>query len=154
MKGVEYLSIADRHSGMLLMHTTVHRGAKELLKILRCHCQRHGIPRYIFTDGSAIFCSQEVNDFLTKYDIHHFVSSEGHPHDNLRSELGVKILKRMLRDVVSESGCLDNDAVTEALLNYANTRCRVLKKPPAEIALGRTSTRGCRPHCCPSLGKC
>jgi hypothetical protein len=28
----------------------------------------------------------------------------------------------MLRDVVSESGSLDNDSVTEALLNYANTR--------------------------------
>ena len=66
------------------------------------------------------------------------MSSVGHPHANLKSEIGVKILKRMLRDVVSESGCLDNDAVTEALLNYANTRCRVLKKSPAEIALGRS----------------
>ena len=65
------------------------------------------------------------------------MSSVGHPHANLRSEIGLKILKRMLRDVVSESGNLDNDAVTEALLNYANTRCRVLKKSPAEIALGR-----------------
>jgi hypothetical protein len=44
----------------------------------------------------------------------------------------------MLRDVVTSSGCLKNDAVTEALLNYANTRCRVLKKSPAEIALGRS----------------
>ena len=43
----------------------------------------------------------------------------------------------MLRDIVSVSGSLDNDAVTEALLCYANTRCRVLKKSPAEIAFGR-----------------
>ena len=44
----------------------------------------------------------------------------------------------MLRDVVTSSGCLNNDAVTEALLNYANTKCRVLKKSPAEIAAGRS----------------
>ena len=78
-----------------------------------------------------------MKDFFKRYDIEHFVSSVGHPHANLRSEVSVKILKRMLRDVVSESGNLDSDAVTEALLCYANTRCRVLKKSPAEIALGR-----------------
>ena len=39
--------------------------------------------------------------------------------------------------LVSESGSLDSDAVTEALLCYANTKCHVLKKSPAEIAFGR-----------------
>ena len=39
---------------------------------------------------------------------------------------------------MSGSGSLDNDAVTEALLCYANTKCRVLKKSPAELAFGRT----------------
>ena len=38
---------------------------------------------------------------------------------------------------MSNSGSLDNDAVTEALLCYANTKCRVLKKSPAEMAFGR-----------------
>ena len=66
------------------------------------------------------------------------MSSVGNPHGNLRSELCVKILKRQLRDIVSGSGCLDSDAVTEALLCYANTKCRVLNKSPAEMAFGRT----------------
>ena len=98
-KGVEYLAIADRHSGMLSVHATAHRGAKELLKILRLHCQRSGIPRCVYTDGSSIFCAQEVKDFFKRYDIEHFVSSVGHPHANLRSEVSVKILKWMLRDI-------------------------------------------------------
>ena len=33
---------------------------------------------------------------------------------------------------------MDSDAVTEALLSYANTKCRVLGKSPAELAFGRT----------------
>ena len=44
----------------------------------------------------------------------------------------------MLRDTVSGTVSLDNDAVTEALLCYANTKCRVLNKSPAELAFGRS----------------
>ena len=43
----------------------------------------------------------------------------------------------MLRDIVSGTGSLDNDAVTKALLCYANTKFRVLNKSPAEMAFGR-----------------
>ena len=49
----------------------------------------------------------------------------------------MKSLKRMLRDIVGNSDSLDSDAVTEALLRHANTKCRVLNKSPAEIAYGR-----------------
>ena len=66
------------------------------------------------------------------------MSSVGNPHGNLRSDLGVKILKRQLRDIVSESGYLNSDAVTQALLSYANTKCRILGKSPSEMANGRT----------------
>ena len=91
---MEYFAIADRHSGMLSVHATAHRGAKELLKILRLHYQRSGIPRCIYTDGSSIFCAQEVKEFFKRYDIEHIVSSVSNPHANLRSEVSVKILKK------------------------------------------------------------
>ena len=38
---------------------------------------------------------------------------------------------------MGNSGSLDSDAVTEALLCYANTKCRVLNKSPTELAYGR-----------------
>ena len=60
LRGVEYLAIADRRSGMLSVHCTKHRRANEVIKILRVHCQRSGIPRIIYTDGSSIFCAQEI----------------------------------------------------------------------------------------------
>ena len=41
-----------------------------------------------------------------------------------------------MRDIVGGSGSLDSDAVTEALLCNANTKCRVLNKSPAELAYG------------------
>ena len=51
--------------------------------------------------------------------------------------MSLKHLKKMLRDIVGNSGNLDSDAVTEALLCHANTKCRVLNKSPAELAYGR-----------------
>ena len=62
LKGVEFLAIADRHSGMLSVHCdcTAFKGAKELIRILRVHCQRSGIPRVVYSDGSSIFCAHET----------------------------------------------------------------------------------------------
>ena len=137
LKGVEYLAIVDRHSGMLSVHCTAFKGAKELMRILRLHCQRSGIPRVVYSDGSSIFCAHETREFFKRYNIEHVVSSVANPHSNFRSELSVKHLKRILRDIVGASGNLDSDAVTQALLCHANTKCKVLKKSPAELAYGR-----------------
>ena len=93
-----------RHSGMLSVHSTRHKGANEVIRILREHCARQGIPQIIFTGGSSIFCAQEMKDFLKRFDIEHRVSSVGKPPANLRSESSVKSLKRMLRDIVGKSG--------------------------------------------------
>ena len=59
------------------------------------------------------------------------------PHSNSGSEICVKNLKRLLREYVSGTGCLDNDTVTQALLAHANTPCKVLGKSPAQLAYGR-----------------
>ena len=138
LKGNEFLALVDRHSGMLSVHATSFKGARELLRILRLHCQKNGIPREVCSDGSSIFMAHQVQDFFKRYNIAHRVSSAGHPHSNNRGELAVKSLKRMLRDYVSGSGCLDSDAITQALLSHANTTCKILKVSPAELAFGRT----------------
>ena len=78
-----------------------------------------------------------MKDFFGRFDIEHRVSSVGNLHANLRSESSVKSLKRMLSDIVGNSGSLDSDALTEALLCHTNTRCQVLNKSPAEIASGK-----------------
>ena len=122
---------------MLSVHCTAFKGSKELIRILRLHCQKNGIPREVFSDGSSIFCSHKTKDFFRRFNIIHRVSSVSNAHSNLRSELSVKYLKRILRDIVGGTGNLDSDAVTQALLSHANTPCKVLKKSPAQLAFGR-----------------
>ena len=122
---------------MLSVHCTAFKGSKELIRILRLHCQRNGIPRVVYSDGSSIFCSHETKEFFKRFHIDHVVSSVSNPHSNFCSELSVKHLKRILRDIVGGTGSLDSDAVTQALLSHANTPCKILKKSPAQLAFGR-----------------
>ena len=75
---------------------------------------------------------------ISSDDIKHRVSSVANPHSNNRGELAVKSLKRILRDYVSGSGCLDSDAITQALLAHSYTPCKTLKLSPAQLAYGRT----------------
>ena len=84
LKGIEYLAIVYCHSGMLSVHATAFKGFRELLRILRLHCQRNGIPREICTDGFNIFMSHETQDFFRRYNIKHRVSSVANPHSNNR----------------------------------------------------------------------
>ena len=64
------------------------------------------------SDGSLIFCSHETKYFFRRFNVIHRVSSVANAHDNLRSELSVKHLKRILRNIVWGSGNLDLDAVS------------------------------------------
>ena len=59
------------------------------------------------------------------------MSSVANPHSNNQGELAVKSLKRILRDYVSGTGCLNSDAMTQALLARANTPGKTLKVSPA-----------------------
>ena len=79
----------------------------------------------------------QTQDFFKRYNIHHRVSSVGNLHSNNCSEFCVKSPKRLLREYVSGTGCIDNDSVTQALLACANTPCKILGKSPSQIAYGR-----------------
>ena len=127
LKVIEFLAIVDRHLGMLSVHCTAFKGAKELIRILRLHCQRNGIPRVVHSDRSSIFCAYETKEFFKRYNIEHVVSSVRNAHSNCCSELSVKHLKRILRGIVGGSGSLDSDTVTQALLCHADTKCKILK---------------------------
>ena len=75
----------------------------------------------------------ETQEFFSWYIIMHRVSTVANPHSNNRGELCLKSLKRLLQDYVLGTGCLDSDAVTQALLAHANTPCKTLGLSPAKI---------------------
>jgi hypothetical protein len=78
-----------------------------------------------------------VEDFMQTYGIHHRVFSVANPHANTRAELGVKTVKRLLRENVTIHGKLESAKFSRALLQYRNTPDRDTKMSPAMALFGR-----------------
>merc|ERR1712059_61011 len=87
--------------------------------------------------GGSTYLSNRTQQFLKTWGIRHRVSSAYTPHGNLRAEMGVKSMKRMLQGNLSPNGELDTDAFSRALLNYRNTPDRDTGHSPAQVVFGR-----------------
>ena len=134
----KYLVIVDRFSNWVsVFKIKKGDGAEVLVKLLRQHFLTFGASTELATDGGLEFVSSTTQNFLKVWGVHHRLSSAYHPHANQRSELGVKLAKRLIRENTDGSGNLDNDKFARALMNYRNTPCRDMKLSPAQIVFGR-----------------
>ena len=134
--GHTYVVIVDRFSNWPSVYKS--QRAEGLVKALRWHFIAHGAAEEISSDGGPEYTATETEQFLKRWGVAHRLSSAYHPHANLRAELGVKIVKRMLRENISPNGGLDTDKFGRALLAYRNTPCKDLGVSPAQILYGRT----------------
>ena len=134
----KYLVIVDRFSNWITVFKIKKGdGAEVLVKLLRQHFLTFGASSELASDGGLEFVSSTTQNFLRTWGVHHRLSSAYHPHSNQRSELGVKLAKRLIRENTDGSGNLHNDKFARALLNYRNTPCRDMKLSPAQIIYGR-----------------
>merc|ERR1712112_710428 len=65
------------------------------------------------------------------------LTSAHYPRANTRAELGVKSMKRLLRENTAPSGSLNCDRFSRAILEYRNTPCRDIGVSPSNILFGR-----------------
>ena len=84
-------------------------------------CEEYGVPVTCTSDGGFNLMVQSVKDLMAEYGIRHRISSVANPHANSRAELGVKTVKRMIRDNVTKTGELDRAKFSRALLQLQNT---------------------------------
>ena len=59
--------------------------------------------------------------FLSDYGVQHRLSSVAFAQSNKRAELGVKSMKRLIRENTNGDGSLSNDRFLKALMTYRNT---------------------------------
>ena len=134
--GSTYVVIVDRFSNWPSVYKS--RGAEGLVKAFRWHFITHGAAEELSSDGGPEYTASLTKEFLNRWGVAHRLSSAYNPHSNLRAELGVKVVKRMLRENLSPRGELDTDKFGRALLTYRNTPCKDLGASPAQILYGRT----------------
>ena len=112
-------------------------GSKDLIWFLRKHFEDFGVPEDLTSDGGPEFVACEVQSFLKRWGVKQRLSSAYYPRANTRAELGVKSMKRLLRNNTTMSGSLNCDKFSRAILEFRNTPCRDLGVSPSNILFGR-----------------
>ena len=62
--------------------------------------------------GDLVHRSAETEEFLHKWRLNYRLTSAYNPRANLRAELGVKVIKRLLRENMRRDRNIDTDKVT------------------------------------------
>ena len=106
--------------------------ASEVVKMLKVHFARHGIPDYVMSDNGPPFQSGTFEDFATEYGFERVTSSPGYAQSNGKVENAVKTAKQLMKKA-SES---KNDLYL-ALLDWRNTPTETLNSSPAQRLFGR-----------------
>ena len=132
--GHKYGVMVDRFSNWPCVWKASTASATEWLTSF---CSMFGIPEELSTDGDTRFTSGAMVELLKDFGIKHRISSAYHPHSNTRAELGVKDVKRLLRENVDSDGGINNSRMTAALLTFKNTPDRDTRMSPAELVFGR-----------------
>merc|ERR1711867_143782 len=89
------------------------------------------------SDGGLEFAAHETQNFLKRWGVVQRLTSAHYPRANTRAELGVKSMKRLLRENTGPSGSLNCDKFSRAILEYRNTPCRDTDVSPSNILFGR-----------------
>ena len=83
-----------------------------------------GIPEILLSDSGTKFTAAETQEFLTRWKVHHRLSSGHYRQSNSRAEGVVKSAKRLLRDNCTPTGHLNTDAYMLAIMSHHNTQDR------------------------------
>ena len=137
--GYVYLVMVDRFSGWpAVQFCGASTGSsRQLQEWLRQYFATYGIPEELATDGGLTYTSYEIQKFLADYGIKHRLSSVAFAQSNKRAELGVKSMKRLIKENTNRDGSLTNDKFLRAIMTYRNTPDRDTGKSPAQVIFGR-----------------
>ena len=114
-----YLVTSDYYSDFFELDHLRSPSSVCVIRKLKAHFARHGIPEQLVTDNGSQFTSRDFLKFSRDWDFEHLTSSPHHSQGNGKAESSVKEAKKILRKCrVSGS-----DAFL-AYLDHRNTACQ------------------------------
>ena len=132
--GVRYAMMVDQYSGWPSMSKPAEMSVTDWFTDF---CSIFSIPVVRMTEGGPEFMSMRFKQTFMNDGVHHIVSTPNNPHTNCRAELGVKTMKRMIRENIGSDGNLRTSKFVRAMLQYKNTPSRNWGMSPAECIFGR-----------------
>ena len=99
------LVVVDYVSKWVEVIPTRKNDNRELLRLItRCIFARYGFPRAIITNGGSHFNNAHFQALLTKYGVHHYVTTPYHPQENGQVEVSNIEVKSILKKIICPDG--------------------------------------------------
>ena len=124
LEGKDYLIIVDYLSNFWEIDRLRDTTATTVIKTMKTHIARYGIPSTVVSDKGPQFTSSQFERFAVDYDFEHNTSDPYHHQSNGKVESAVKTAKNILKKNK------DGDQFL-ALLNYRNTPSQNSNTSPA-----------------------
>jgi hypothetical protein len=128
----DYLVTVDYYSNFWEVDKLEDTKSKTVVRKLKAHFARYGIPDQVVSDNGPQYSSDEFAQFAHEWGFEHTTSSPGHSQSNGKAESAVKIAKRLLRKAT--------DAKTDvyiAMLDHRNTPSEAISSSPAQRLMNR-----------------
>lgn len=127
-----FLATVDYFSNFGEVDELTSTTASAVIRKLKAHFARCGIPAVLISDNGPQFASAELDEFATQWQFIQNTSSPGHAQSNEMVESAVKTAKSLLKKAL-ESG---HDPQL-SFLDRRNTPCHSRKASPAQLMMGR-----------------
>ncbi|XP_048577670.1 uncharacterized protein K02A2.6-like [Nematostella vectensis] len=106
--------------------------APTVIKKLKAHFARHGIPDVVISDNGPQFYCEEFAAFTKSWVFEHRTGRQGHQQSNGKAEASVKQAKKLIRKAKSS-----REDIYLGLLAVRNTPTESMGSSPAQRLLGR-----------------
>ena len=127
-----YLIIVDYYSGFWEIEHLDSTVSSQVIRKMKMHFARYGIPDVVMSDNGPQFASEEYKRFSKTWKFELITSSPHHPRSNGKAENAVKAAKRLMMKAKK-----DGSDVYLALLDYRNTPTQGLDTSPVQRLMSR-----------------
>nr|XP_054755667.1 uncharacterized protein K02A2.6-like [Lytechinus pictus] len=128
-----YLVTVDYYSGFWEIDFLENTKASTVVKKMRSHFARQGIPQVVITDNGPQFTADTFKDFAKKCrEFEHQTSSPYYPQSNGKAENAVKMAKSLLKKAISAG----TDPYL-SILEYINTPTQGMSSSPVQRLMSR-----------------
>ena len=97
LNGRDYLITADYFSSFFEVDSLTTKTADEVIRKLKAHLARHGIPDQLVSDNRQPFVPDKFGEFTSTYSFEHMTSSPTCAQSNRKVENAVMTAKSLLK---------------------------------------------------------
>ena len=127
-----YLVTVDYYSDYWEVDSLHSTSTAAVIKKLKPHFARWGIPNEVVTDNGPQFVSDEFARFAKEWNFRHITSSPYHSQSNGKAESAVKIVKNLLKKTQRAGGDF-----FKAQLDWRNTPTSEMQSSPVQCLISR-----------------